>query len=274
MSVTPQRLRGFLEGAREVILVEITRALGSTPRDAGAWMLVSAGDRLGTIGGGQLEFRAIDHAHLMLADAVDADTLDIPLGPNIGQCCGGRVEIALRRLDDPGAMALLAQVEADFSGRPHIYVFGAGHVGNALGQAFSLLPFRTLVVDTRGEEIDRVPEGVEKALVAVPEALVRQAPAGSAFVILTHDHGLDFLLAREALERRDAAYVGMIGSRTKRATFKSWLRDMEGDLALMDRLISPIGGEAVRDKRPEVIAALAVAEIVWAITLHRGAETG
>lgn len=274
MSVTPQRLRGFLDGAQVVILVEITRALGSTPREAGAWMAVSESDRVGTIGGGQLEFRAIDHARVMLAEGKEAEMLDIPLGPEIGQCCGGRVEIALRALDETAAQSLLARVEAGYANRPHIYVFGAGHVGNALGLAFSLLPYRTLVVDTRGEEIDRVPEGVEKALVPVPEALVRNAPEGSGFVILTHDHGLDFLIAREALERRDAAYVGMIGSRTKRATFKSWLRDMGGDLRLMDRLISPIGGEDVKDKRPEIIAALAAAEIVRAMAGYSGARSG
>ena len=108
--------------------------------------------------------------------------------------------------------------------RPHVYVFGAGHVGDALAMALSLVPVRIVLVDTREDELSAstVP-GIETCLTAMPEAVVRDAPAGSAFVILTHDHALDFLIAAEALRRDDAAYVGMIGSKTKRATFKNWL---------------------------------------------------
>jgi xanthine dehydrogenase accessory factor len=96
---------------------------------------------------------------------------------------------------------------------------------------------------------------------------VREAPAWAAFVILTHDHALDFLIAAEALKRNDAAYVGMIGSRTKKATFRNWfLKSAGGSEAQFARLISPIGGDAVKDKRPQVIAALAAAEIMTALT--------
>ena len=92
------------------------------------------------------------------------------------------------------------------------------------------------------------------------------APAGSAFVVLTHDHALDFLIVAEALRRTDAAYVGMIGSATKKATFKSWyLKTAGGGEDAFARLVCPIGGDAVRDKRPEVIAALAAAEILAAL---------
>ncbi|TKD46050.1 MAG: xanthine dehydrogenase accessory protein XdhC, partial [Mesorhizobium sp.] len=99
--------------------------------------------------------------------------------------------------------------------------------------------------------------------------ITKAAPAGAAFVILTHDHALDFLIATEALKRRDAAYVGMIGSKTKKATFRSWfLKSADGSEAEFARLVSPIGGDAVKDKRPQVIAALAAAEIVMALAAH------
>ena len=95
---------------------------------------------------------------------------------------------------------------------------------------------------------------------------MREAPPGSAFVVLTHDHALDFLIVAEALKREDAAYVGMIGSKTKKATFRSWyLKTAGGTEADFERLVSPIGGDAVNDKRPAVIAALAAAEIVTAL---------
>ncbi|WMT86063.1 xanthine dehydrogenase accessory protein XdhC [Pelagibacterium sp. 26DY04] len=265
MSVTPQLLRDFFDRHRNTVLVEVTETKGSTPREAGAWMLVAPDAEIGTIGGGQLEFLSIARAREAVASGEAAAALDIPLGPEIGQCCGGRVAIGMRAVDDDVARILRARAETEYAARTHVYVFGAGHVGNALGQALSLLPFRTLLVDNRAAEIARVPPGVEAKHVPVQEALVREAPPASCFVVLTHDHGLDFLIASEALLRNDALYVGMIGSKTKRATFKSWLSDMGHDIALMDRLTMPIGGADVKDKRPEVIAALTAAEIVRAV---------
>ena len=111
---------------------------------------------------------------------------------------------------------------------------------------------------------------------ALPEAVVRKAPPGSSFVILTHDHALDFLIAAEALRRADAPYVGMVGSRSKRARFASWHRSSGGDPAGIARLVLPIGGTAfpggLGDKRPEVIAALAAAEIL--VQIARGQDAG
>jgi xanthine dehydrogenase accessory factor len=96
----------------------------------------------------------------------------------------------------------------------------------------------------------------------MPEAVVRGAPQGSAYLILTHDHALDFLIAAEALARADSPYVGMIGSRTKKARFASWFKAEGGDAQMLNRLVMPIGAVGLGDKRPEVIAALAAAEIM------------
>ena len=79
---------------------------------------------------------------------------------------------------------------------------------------------------------------------------------------MTHDHSLDFLITAEALRRGEGAYVGMIGSATKRALFMNWLEDNGHGRDLGDSLTCPIGGSAVKDKRPEVIAALTAAEIL------------
>ena len=105
---------------------------------------------------------------------------------------------------------------------------------------------------------------------------MRSAPAGSSYVILTHDHALDFLIAAEALKRADAPYVGMVGSRTKRARFRSWyFAEAGGTQEQFERLVLPIGGRAfpdgLGDKRPEVIAALAAAEIL--VQIGRGEAT-
>ena len=98
-------------------------------------------------------------------------------------------------------------------------------------------------------------------LTPLPEEIVRRAPPGAAFVVLTHDHALDFLIAREALARGDAAYVGMIGSRTKRVSFQRWLA-RGGARSIPRPLVCPIGAAGRPDKRPEVIAAFVAAEIM------------
>ncbi|MER9620260.1 xanthine dehydrogenase accessory protein XdhC [Mesorhizobium sp. M0222] len=320
-----QSLRAFLASAGRLALVEVAGTKGSTPREKGAFMLVSQAAIFGTIGGGQLEYMAIDKARQMVGSspsplwggstgaagrgggaddrakpprfadaatrrpltdpphkgegkeariAVDEvrATLDVPLGPEIGQCCGGRVEVLIRIVDAALAAELIAAAEAEEAHLPHVYIFGGGHVGQALASTVALLPVRGVVIETRAEALEGMPETVETLLTSMPEAEVRNAPAGTAFAILTHDHALDFLIVAEALKRDDAAYVGMIGSKTKRATFRNWfLKSADGTEAELARLVSPIGGDAVRDKRPPVIAALAAAEIMTALVVHNTA---
>ena len=275
MPAAREDIRDFLRREPAAILVEVTGAAGSTPRDTDAWMLVSQRAIFATIGGGQLEYMAIDHARRALRSGLDAAPMDVPLGPEIGQCCGGRVGLSFTPLSPELAGDLIARSDRDMAARPHVYVFGAGHVGDALAMALSLAPLRVVLVDTREDELmaSTVPR-VETCLTAMPEAVVRDAPPGSSFVVLTHDHALDFLIAAEALRRTDAAYVGMIGSKTKRATFRNWLTREIGRPELFDGLVCPIGGTAVKDKRPAVIAALAAAEITTAALLWAGAKAG
>jgi xanthine dehydrogenase accessory factor len=277
VSGTANSLWAFLDASPGLALVEVAEAKGSTPREKGAWMLVSPGRIFGTIGGGQLEFMAIDRAREMLEEGEDTPegpspsgrsvvTLDIPLGPEIGQCCGGRVAVTIRNVDDAIRGELIAAAKAEDAHLPHVYVFGGGHVGHALASAFALLPVHTVIVETRAGALEGMPAGTETKLTPVPEEMVRDAPSGSAYVVLTHDHALDFLIVAEALRRADAAYVGMIGSKTKKATFRSWfLKTANGTEDAFGRLVTPIGGSAVKDKRPAVIAALAAAEIMTAL---------
>ncbi len=258
-------IRAFLNRRPDSVLVEVTDVKGSAPRDAGAWMLVARDMIFRTIGGGQLEYMAIDHARKILAGGRDTP-MDVPLGPEIGQCCGGRVGLSFKRVNRGLTDELVGKVDAEIATRPHVYVFGAGHVGDALANALSFTPVRVTLVDTREAELMAcdVP-GVETCLSAMPEQVVRSAPPGSAFIVLTHDHALDFLIVTEALQRGDAVYVGMIGSKTKKATFKNWLKREVGSDNLFDNLVCPVGGAVVKDKRPEVIAALVAAEVLTAV---------
>lgn len=265
MGARTNGLLRFFEANEPVVRVDVTEAQGSTPRETGAWMLVSANGLFATIGGGQLELMAIKEARELISNGQRSGKMQVPLGPEIGQCCGGRVALSLELMDEAVIAATMEAVRQEDAALPQVYVFGAGHVGKALALALSSLPVRTILVETRQDELDAATDTVEKRLAAMPESLVGDAAPGSAFVVLTHDHALDFLIVDQALARKEAAYVGMIGSQTKRATYSSWHRKNGGDPVDIDRLVCPIGGSAVKDKRPQVIAALVAAEIMTAL---------
>lgn len=259
-------LHSFLRAHPDAVVAELTAVRGSSPREAGAFMVIAADATIGTIGGGALEYLVIDRARQVLRQGGAGDDLDVPLGPEIGQCCGGRVDVALRRLNVATADGLVSRLKAQEDARPNLFLFGSGHVGKALAAALAPLPLKVTVIDTRPDEIADLPPGVTGRAVAMPEAVVRQAPAGSLYAILTHDHALDFLIAAEALQRADAPYVGMVGSLTKKAKFRSWYLGEGYPAAALEKLVLPLGSAAfpqpIRDKRPEVIAALAAAEIL------------
>lgn len=252
----------FLAAHPNSVLVEVAEARGSTPREAGAFMVVADSGLFGTIGGGHLEFIAIDHARAMLAGKAADETLDIPLGPEIGQCCGGRTLLRFTRIDETVTERLLRQSSSEQQAFPDVFLFGAGHVGLALATALAPLPFNLTVVDTRQIEPGALPETITFRHVPMPETEVEAIRPDGAAVILTHDHALDFLIARQALARDDLAYTGMIGSATKRATFSRWLMREGGEAAWLNRLTLPVGGDVVKNKQPAVIAALVTAELI------------
>lgn len=271
MAASARALRAFLAAQPAVIRVVLSRVRGSSPREAGTEMFVAPGALWGTIGGGQLEYLAIDAARAMLREGVLTRALDVPLGPEIGQCCGGRVELALTRMRASDRRAALARAAEHDAALPHVYVLGAGHVGRALADLWQHLPVRCILIDTRPEEIALCTAAVERRVSVLPEAEIANAPPGSAFVVLTHDHGLDFLLSAAALDRGDAAYVGMIGSATKRAKFRAWAKRHAGGQTI-EHLTCPIGARGSRDKRPGVIAAFVVAEVMAELTSETAAS--
>ncbi|WP_170789246.1 xanthine dehydrogenase accessory protein XdhC [Ruegeria lacuscaerulensis] len=263
-------LKEFLSAQHSVICIALTRVRGSSPRNEGTEMFVALEALWGTIGGGQLEFMAINAARKMLADGVLHQKMDVPLGPEIGQCCGGRVELKLNRMRASDRHSVTERAARHDKTLPHVYVMGAGHVGRALANQFQHLPVRCILVDTRPEEIELCSAKVETRVSAIPEFEIHGAPEGSAFVVLTHDHGLDFLLTTAALERQDAAYVGMIGSATKRIKLRNWAhRHCDGQS--IEHLRCPIGASGSRDKRPSIIAAFVVSEVMAELTSETAA---
>jgi xanthine dehydrogenase accessory factor len=265
-------LISFLDAHPTAIVAELTAVRGSSPREQGAFMVIAPDAVVGTIGGGALEYMVIARARQAMRDGLPPGVMDVPLGPEIGQCCGGRVVVSLRVVDTADAERLLTRLREAEASLPHVYMFGSGHVGKALAQALAPLPLHLHVIDTRPDELHDLPAGVDARAVPMPEAVVRSAPSGSAYVILTHDHALDFMIAAEALKRDDCPYVGMVGSKTKRAKFASWYRGEGGREEDVRRLVLPIGAFGLVDKRPEVIAALAAAEIM--VHIGRGEALG
>jgi len=265
-----ETLADWLARGEAAVLVTVAETRGSTPREVGAAMLVTARETRGTVGGGRLEWTAVERARAMLVEGVTTDTLDLPLGPAIGQCCGGHVVLTLERADAATVLALAERERRAADARPTLLLFGAGHVGKAMAATFAPLPLRLRWIDSRaGEFPEVIPPGVERIVTDRPLDHLAQAPAGAGYLVLTHSHALDFELTDAALRRGDAAYVGLIGSATKRSRFERWSAARAYDPALrapshLSRLTCPIGAALTGDKRPEVIAALVAAELLVA----------
>jgi xanthine dehydrogenase accessory protein XdhC len=272
MTALSDTMRRLLAAGAPSILVTIADALGSTPREAGARMLVEPSRSSGTIGGGRLEHEAITAARRLIESGGAFEEMDVPLGPSIGQCCGGHVTVRLERADAE-VLVRLEQVEREeLADLPAVYLFGAGHVGKAIAYSLAPLPLRLSWIDSRAEEFpETVLAGVTKIVAADPVSRVRIGEAGGYFLILTHSHALDFDLAEAALRRGDANYAGLIGSATKRRRFERWYVARGGAPGDLQRLICPIGAGLGRDKRPPVIAAMVAAELL--VAMEKAANT-
>lgn len=261
-------IRAALRRHGRVIVVLVTRAHGSTPRDAGAAMLVTDTGAFGTIGGGAVEHEALNRARAALQDpTAEGAIMDTALGPDLDQCCGGRMQVAIAPLDRPvpldGDALMLwpgGPVMRDAPPDRPVVVYGAGHVGQALIHALAPLPLNLTWVDTRPGLMGAAPPGVRVVESPLPEHVATTAPDDAMHVVLTHSHALDLEIVAAILPRPHA-FCGLIGSDTKRALFRRRLKE-RGIAA--DRLTCPIGLPGPRDKRPAVIAAGIAAQLIAA----------
>ena len=241
------------------------------------------------------------------------------LGPQLGQCCGGHVTLQFERLsashlpvisrlgsiESTGQLRLarsetgdriLRSLAASSSpsnasaadletyGETHrpLYLFGAGHVGRALVLALAALPFRVLWIDPRREAFPAMaPANVSMISPEDPVATLASAPAGSFVLAITHSHALDQAICDAALRDDSFAYVGVIGSATKRARFESRLAEAGVVPEAIARLVCPIGANGPKSKLPAVIAAAVAVELLVADescaklgTIHAKANAG
>jgi xanthine dehydrogenase accessory factor len=296
------RIIDSVEAEGAAALVSVVETKGSSPREAGARMVVRpSGGFHGSIGGGELERQALEAAEVALsAGRGPASRRTVALGPELGQCCGGRVVWAIETFDarDAAALAVLrgAEREGPFFtlarltpegrverrlgqdaapeggwresfGEPTspVWLYGAGHVGRALALALAPLPFAVRWIDPRPEAFpERTPPNVQPVVAADPPAELSQAPDGTLVVVMTHSHALDLAIVAEALSQGRFPYVGLIGSATKRARFVSQLHAAGLHEANVARLICPIGVPGVEGKEPAVIAAAVAAQLLMA----------
>lgn len=258
------------------VLVSVVVVRGSVPREPGAWMVVFADAAVGTIGGGHLEWDALQEARarLALASQNGAVTLagqhwerSVALGPSLGQCCGGVVGLRFEGVDAAAAETLRNRLEP---ARAPVALFGGGHVGRAIVHALAVLPFRIHWVDSRDEVFPpQLPPQVLTEHSDPVQAAVADLAAGTQVLVMSFSHAEDLEVVAACLQRlrehNDLPFVGLIGSRTKWATFSRRLRDRGFADAELARITCPIGLPGIAGKQPEVIAASVAAQLLMRI---------
>jgi xanthine dehydrogenase accessory factor len=257
-----------LAAGGNAVLVTVDAVQGSGPREPGAWMLVAARDLAGTIGGGRLEFDAIATARDLLASAPAAapDVRRYALGPSLGQCCGGVVHLRYERVAAADAALLAPRLAVP--AHP-VALFGGGHVGQAIVRAAAELPFALTWIDSRDEIFPAsVPANVQCEHSDPVQAAVAGLAPGSAVLVMSFSHAEDLDVVAACLQRRreraDLPFVGLIGSRSKWATFRHRLEQRGCSAAELDAVRCPIGVPGITGKQPAVIAASAVAQLLQA----------
>jgi xanthine dehydrogenase accessory factor len=264
-SIMHQFGQACLKKRTPMMIVDIRQLKGSAPRGAGTLMFVSADNVAGTIGGGHLEFAAIAQAKRMIESGeIGAMEQTFALGPTLGQCCGGSVEIGYQILAESSWTEIQAKLVSMVNCRFVLNLFGAGHVGTALVKALAPLPCAVNWIDEREDLFDNSLGGnIRIVAVDSPAAEVVLAKPGDYYLVLTHSHALDLEIVEAVLRRGDAGYLGLIGSATKRAVFTHRLE--QKGLSTIN-LHCPVGLPGISGKEPEVIAASIAADLLMRST--------
>lgn len=230
------------------VIATIINTQGSTPRNGGSKMVITADTTYDTIGGGQLEFLLVQQARELLAQNKTCQILKpIPLAAEAAQCCGGNVTVML---------------EAFTACTWQIALFGAGHVCQSLVTILAGLPCQVRVIDNRPELMtNNLPANCRYEFYADPTEAVAQLPDDGWHIIFTHDHALDFALCKTLLSDQRWAYAGMIGSQTKALRFRKRLADAGFAAPAIETIHSPIGLPDVKGKLPMEVAVSIAAQL-------------
>ena len=257
----------------KAVVVTVQAVQGSVPRGPGTHMVVFAQGEQGTIGGGHLEFQALAHARLLLAGQSKASTLRQVLGPSLGQCCGGSVDLSFEVVTAADLPRLRDQLRPSLT---PLTLFGGGHVGKALVNTLAPLPFAVRWIDSRDEIFPTdVPAGVDCEHSNPVQAAVADLSPGSRVLIMSFSHAedLDIVIAclKRLREKGDLPFVGLIGSQTKWATFRHRLEERGFSAEDIAQITCPIGVPGILGKEPEVIAVAVAAQLLQTL---EGGHTG
>lgn len=236
------------------VLVTVLSVEGSSPRAQQTKMVVTEDEIFDSVGGGKLEFEAIETARLMLGDqTASIKRRDFKLGADLTQCCGGSVELLFEHFP-----------QCDFN----IVLFGAGHVGTALISILSELPCRVRWMDSRKEYLQVAQEKVGSSgkvstdTLLNPYQAIEECAPGSWYLIMTHSHEVDFELCEAILGRNDIKYCGLIGSKSKAASFRGRLKRKGYSETEIGRLTSPVGIPLGAGKSPMEVAVSISAQLL------------
>jgi xanthine dehydrogenase accessory factor len=264
-AIVREKAVAWLAEGRAAVVVAVANARGSVPRGTGARMVVSLDTALGTIGGGHLELQATHLARALLARGAQAPMeRSFALGPSLGQCCGGAVVLSFARLDADALASWPASVPLF-----HLQLHGAGHVGRAIATLLATLDVSVDWFDERDEEFPTTtllgspwPRHICRVSADTVEREVANAPPQAFYLVLTHEHALDLRIVESIMRRGDFAFCGLIGSKTKRASFVRRLAQRGVDDSAISCLTCPIGIDGIAGREPEVIAAAVVAQLL------------
>jgi xanthine dehydrogenase accessory factor len=163
-----------------------------------------------------------------------------------------------------GELTFIERLDDEF---PAVWLYGAGHVGQALARILAELPLRLTWIDSRAELFpETLSGGVRTLHDADSVATLSEAPVGAYFIVMSHSHPLDFALCHALLERNDFAWLGLIGSASKAARFRSRLRRAGLGADVIGKLVCPIGVEGIESKWPAAIAVAVAAQLMQQIS--------
>lgn len=271
MTVTHEFLTSLR--ASDALLVTVLSHRGSVPREAGAWMAVFAHDSIGTIGGGQLEWQACALARslLQLQGQRILSPQRFALGPSLGQCCGGEVTLQFERVSAADLPRLQIGFDRQMQSWPQLALFGGGHVGQALVRVLAPLPLRVHWVDSRDAVFDQpLPNNVSVEHSDPVQAAVAGLMPGALVLVMSFSHAEDLDVVAACLARQrtraDLSFMGLVGSRTKWASFGHRLQARGFTPPELAQVTCPIGLPGIVGKAPEVIAVSVVAQLLQVIS--------
>ena len=245
---------------KKIIKVKITNTKGSAPNKINDIMLVSLKNIYGTIGGGNLEYLVIKEAQNLLNKNIKKKKLSLPLGPGIGQCCGGYVELILTL--HKNSTEAIKDEEMMMKNVNNLYIFGAGHIGQSIISHIKDLDFNIFLIDSREKFLNMNNYGkINYLLSKEPWKVINHLEKNSFYVILTHSHDYDLKILNEIL-KRDFTFAGLIGSNTKKRRFNKRLEDYGHAKEIINKVECPIGLKIGESKDPEEIAFSIIARLI------------